>query len=263
MDLGLKNKVALVAASSRGLGKAVAWGLSREGTKLVICSRDKKILEETADEILLKTGVTVFPLALDLVDPGQINWLIEETLDLFGRVDILVTNAGGPPAGEFEDLQDVDWKHAYELTLMSAVHLSRAVIPGMRKQKWGRIIHMTSMSAKQPIPGLLLSNVFRPGVIGLTKSQALDLAKDNILVNAVCPGYFLTDRVKSLIEEKAKKAKKKFNKMMEETTASIPLGRMGSPEELANLIVFLASERASYITGSVIQADGGYVKGLM
>ena len=263
MDLGLKDKVALVTASSRGLGKAVAWGLAREGTKLVICSRDKKVLEETADEILLKTGVTVFPLSLDLTDSGQINWLIEETLDLFGRIDILVTNAGGPPPGDFEELQDIDWKRAYQLTLMSAVRLSKLVIPSMRKQNWGRIIHMTSVSAKQPIPRLFLSNVFRPSVIGLAKSQALELAKDNILVNAVCPGYYLTDRVKNLIEEKAKKSRRKVNKVTEEITSQIPLGRIGNPDELANLIVFLASEKASYITGSVIQADGGFVKGLM
>lgn len=263
MDLGLKNRVALVAASSRGLGKAVAWGLAREGTKLVICARNKKVLEKTADDIFLGTGVSVFPLAVDLSDADQIDWLIEETLDLFGKVDILVTNAGGPPAGDFKEMEEADWMRAVQLTLMSAVRLTRAVIPGMRKQKWGRIIHMTSVSVKQPIGGLLLSNVLRPSVVGLTKSLSRELAKDNILVNAVCPGYTLTDRVKELIKEKAKKTKKGQDKIAEELTGQIPLGRMGNPEELANLVVFLASERASYITGSVIQVDGGYVKGLM
>jgi len=263
MDLGLKNKVALVAASSKGLGKAIAWSLAQEGTKLVICARDKKILEKAADDILLKTGVTVFPLALDLTDQGQIQWLIEETMDLFGKVDILITNAGGPPTGHFEDLQEVDWKQAFQLTLMSTVRLIKAVIPGMKKQKWGRIINLASVSAKQPIPDLLLSNVIRPGVIGLTKSLSQELAGDNILVNAVCPGYFITDRVKSIVEEKANKAKQKYDKVMKELTAQIPLGRMGNPEELADLVCFLASEKAGYITGSVFQVDGGFIKGLL
>jgi 3-oxoacyl-[acyl-carrier protein] reductase len=261
MDLQLKNKVALVAASSRGLGRAIAWGLAHEGTKLVICARDKEILEKTADEILLATGVTVFPLALDLNDPEQIRWLIDETMDLFGRVDILVTNAGGPPSGNFEEMQEDDWKKAYELTLMSTVRLSRAVIPSMRKRKWGRIIHMASISARQPIPGLLLSNVIRPAVLGLTKSMSQELAGDGILVNAVCPGYFLTDRVKELVENKARQGKKKPDKVMEEMVSDVPLGRMGDPEELANLVVFLASEKSSYITGSVFTVDGGLVKG--
>ena len=219
-------------------------------------------MEKTADDILLKTGVTVFPLALDLTDQGQIQWLIEETMDLFGKVDILVTNAGGPASGNFEDLQETDWKQAFQLTLMSAVRLSKAVIPGMRKQKWGRIINLASVSVKQPIPNLMLSNVIRPGVVGLTKSLALELAKDNILVNAICPGYFLTDRVKDLVAQKAQKTKQKSEKILADITNEIPLGRMGDPEELANLVTFLASEKSSYITGSVIQVDGGFVKGL-
>ena len=263
MELGLKNKVALVAASSKGLGKAVAYGLAREGTKLVICARNKDTLEKTADDIFLETGVSVFPLSVDLTENDQIDWLIEETMDLFGRVDILVTNAGGPPPGNFDIVDEADWMRAVQLTLMSAVRLTRAVLPGMKKQKWGRIIHMASVSVKQPIEGLLLSNVLRPAVVGLTKSLSQELAQDNILVNAVCPGYFLTDRVQELFKEKAKKKKKSMDKVTEDIIREIPLGRMGKPEELANVIVFLASEKASYITGSVIQVDGGFVKGLM
>jgi len=263
MDLELKNRVALVAASSRGLGKAVAWGLAREGAKLVICARNKHVLEKTADDIFLHTGVSVFPLAVDLSDSEQIDWLITETMDLFGKVDILVTNAGGPPPGNFNDAKESDWMQAVQLTLMSAVRLTRAVIPGMRKQKWGRIIYMTSVSVKQPIEGLLLSNVIRPSIVGLTKSLSQELAKDKILVNAVCPGYHLTDRVNALIKEKAKKEKQNSDKIMEEIVSQIPLGRMGKPEEFADLVTFLASERASYITGSIIQVDGGYVKGLV
>jgi len=262
MECGLKNKVALVAASSRGLGKAIAWALAKEGTKLVICARDKKVLEKTADDILLKTGVTVFPLAIDLTEVSQIHWLMDETLDLFGRVDILITNAGGPPSGEFGDLQSADWKQANQLTLMSAVHLSQAVIPGMQKQKWGRIIHLASVTARQPADNLTLSNIFRPAVIGLTKDLARQYAKDNILVNAVCPGYFLTDRVRQLVRAKAEKSKQKEEKLLKEMTRQIPLGRMGDPAELASMVVFLASENANYITGSVFTIDGGLVKGL-
>ena len=263
MDLGLKNHVALVAASSRGLGKAVAWGLAKEGTKLVICSRNKEVLEKTADEILLETGVTVFPLAMDLTNHEQIDWLIEETMDLFGRVDILVTNAGGPPPGDFNDVLEIDWKDSFHLNLMSAVRLTKAVIPGMQKQKWGRIIYMTSVTVKQYMPGMVLSNVIRPSILALMKNMSQELAKDNILVNSICPGYFITDRVKQLIEEKAKKEKKQASKIREEFITDIPLARMGNPEEFANLIVFLASEKSSYITGSAISIDGGLVRGLL
>ncbi|MBN1894032.1 SDR family oxidoreductase [bacterium] len=262
MQLELKNKVALVAASSRGLGKAIAWGLAREGTKLVICSRNKDILERTADEILLETGVTVFPLALDLTDRDQIDWLMAETLDLFGRVDILVTNNGGPPPGRFENLGEDDWRQAVQTTLMTAVRLSRAVIPSMKKQKWGRIIHMVSVTARQPIPSLFFSNVIRPAVIGLAKCQSQDYAADNILVNAVLPGYFSTERITELLKDRSEKTKKSLEQATAEMVSEIPLGRMGKPEELANLVVFLASERASYITGAAIQIDGGFIKGM-
>jgi len=263
MEYGLKNKVALVAASSRGLGKAVAWGLAQEGAKLVICARNKKVLEKAADDIFLGTGVSVFPLAVDLTEGDQIDWLVEETQDLFGKIDILVTNAGGPPPGGFTDLKEDDWMSAVQLTLMSAVRLTRAVLPGMRKNKWGRIIYMTSVSAKQPINGLLLSNVLRPAVVGLMKSLSQEIAREKITVNAVCPGYYMTDRVKELFQDRAKKEKKTFEKVLKASVDEIPMGRMGNPEELANLICFLASERSNYITGSLFQADGGYLKGLM
>jgi 3-oxoacyl-[acyl-carrier protein] reductase len=263
MDLGLKDKVALVTASSRGLGKAVAWQLAREGAKLVICARNKDVLEATADEILLDTGVTVFPLAIDLSDGERIHWMVEETLDLFGRVDILVTNAGGPKPGDFPELSDEDWERSARLTLMSVVRLIREVLPSMRKRKWGRIVNLTSVSVKQPIPGLVLSNALRPAVAGLTKSLATELAAENILVNAVCPGYFLTDRVRGLMQDRANRGKKEMEKILEEIVQEIPAGRMGDPQELADLVAFLCSPRSGYITGSVIQADGGMVKGLL
>lgn len=263
MDLGLKNKVALVAASSKGLGKAVAWELAREGAKLVICARDKKILEKAADEIFLETGVSVFPLSVNLMEAEQIDWIVEETMDLYGKIDILVTNAGGPPPGDFKDLKEAAWEDAIRLTMMSAVRLTRAVLPSMKKNNWGRIIHITSVSVKQPVPGLHLSNVIRPSLIGFTKTLAQEMAGHNILVNAVCPGYFMTDRVGQLLEARAKKTKSKVEDLQKNITDQIPLGRIGDPAELADLVAFLASERASYITGTAIQADGGYVKGLL
>lgn len=263
MDLGLKNRVALIAASSRGLGKAVAWALAREGTKLVICARNKDVLEKTADDILMQTGVTVFPLAMDLTDRDQIDWLMEETLDLFGKVDILVTNNGGPPPGTSEDVGEEEWRHAVQTTLMSAVRLSKAVIPGMQKQQWGRIIHLASVTVKQPIPRLFLSNVLRPAVVGLAKCQAMDYAKDNILVNSVCPGYFMTERVQNLLKDREKQSGKSPEAVMADAVSEIPLGRIGDPEELASLIAFLASEKAGYVTGSNFVIDGGFDKGLM
>ncbi len=263
MKLGLENKVALVAASSRGLGRAIAEQLSAEGVKLIICSRNKRILEKTADDIFLKTGVSVFPLAVDLSKKDQIEWLVREAIDLFENIDILITNAGGPPPGNFDDIEDDEWGKGFELTLMSAVRLIKVVVPGMKKQRWGRIINLTSVSVKQPVDGLLLSNVIRPGVVGLTKSLSQELAPYNILVNSVCPGYHMTDRVKQLLQNKAKVKNITVEEAEKEITDQIPLARMGKPEEFADVVTFLASERASYITGAVIQVDGGYVKGLM
>jgi 3-oxoacyl-[acyl-carrier protein] reductase len=263
MEYGLKNKVALVAASSRGLGKAVAWALAREGTKLVICARNKKTLEETADEILMETGVTVFPLAMDLSDPERIDWLVTETMDLFGKVDILVTNAGGPPSGSLDELDDNQWKKSIDLTLMSVVRLTKAVIPAMKEQNWGRIIHLASVTVKQPVPGMLLSNTIRPAVIGFSKSIAEEVAGYQITVNAVCPGHFSTNRLRELMENKAQQSNISVKQIENELIDQVPLRRIGDPEEFGNLVAFLASEKAGYLTGATIQIDGGYVKGII
>jgi 3-oxoacyl-[acyl-carrier protein] reductase len=263
MDLGLRDRVAIVAASSRGLGRACAMELAREGAKLVICARDCARLRATAGEIGEATGAEVLSMGTDLTDDAQIRHLADEALRRFGRIDILVTNNGGPPAGYYDDFDDDAWLAAHQLTLMSAVRLIRAVLPAMRAQQWGRIINITSVSVKQPIDNLLLSNVYRPGVIGLAKTLSAQLAPAGITVNNVAPGYTRTDRVLELAEARAAEQGKAVEEVLADTTASYPMLRMGEPEELAALVAFLASQRAGYITGTTIPVDGGYVKGLL
>ena len=263
MDLGLRNRVAIVGASSRGLGKACALEVAREGATVVVCARDAERLAATADEIQAASGVGVLPIAADLTDAAQIEHLVDEVLRRFGRVDVLVTNNGGPPAGYFDEFDDEAWMSAHQLTLMSAVRLIRAVLPTMRAQHWGRIINITSVSVKQPIDNLLLSNVYRPGVVGLAKTLSAQVAVDGITVNNVAPGYTRTDRVLELARSRAAKEGKIVENVLDERAADFPIRRMGEPEELAALVAFLASERASYITGTTIQVDGGYVRGLL
>jgi 3-oxoacyl-[acyl-carrier protein] reductase len=263
MNLGLKDRVAIVAASSRGLGKACAVELAREEAQVVICARNADELAATADEIQEKTGGHVLWLAVDLTDPAQIRHLAEETLRRYGRIDVLVTNNGGPATGYFADLDDETWLAAHQLTLMSAVRLIRAVLPAMRAQGWGRIVNITSVSVKQPLDDLLLSNVYRPGVVALAKTLAPQVAADGITINNVAPGYTRTERVVEIFDARAAAQGRTTADVLAETTASYPMKRMGEPEELAALVAFLASERASYITGTTILVDGGYFKGLM
>jgi len=263
MDLGLTDRVAIVAASSQGLGKACALELAREGARVVLCARSHEHLAETADEIQRATGSEVSWLAIDLTDAEQIRHLADETLRRHGRIDILVTNAGGPPAGYFDEFDDEAWLKAHQLTLMSAVRLIRAVLPAMRAQRWGRIVNITSVSVKQPLDNLLLSNVYRPGVIGLAKTLSAQVAPDGITVNNVAPGYTRTARVQELDQARASREGKSVDEIVGERTASYPMHRMGEPEELAALVAFLASERASYITGTTTQVDGGYTRGLL
>ncbi len=264
MDLGLGGKRALVAAASRGLGKAIALRLAEEGAKVAICARDRERLSRTAEEIGSKAGVEVLALPTDLTDYSQIKRFVRAAQERFGGLDIMVANAGGPPPGTFLELSDDHWQEACRLTLLSAVRLAREVIPGMIEQRWGRLIFLTSISVKQPLPGLVLSNSLRLGVIGLAKSLAWELAPYNITVNSVCPGATETERLRELITHQAERAGLSYKEARERFwLREIPMGRLGRPEELADLVAFLASERAGYITGTAIQVDGGAVRGIL
>jgi len=262
MDLGLKDRVAIVAASSQGLGKAVAEGLAREGAKLALCARTEATLSATAEEIRKKTGVEVLARPIDVTSYEQVRRFVRETAEHFGRLDICVTNAGGPPAKPFAETTVEDWQAGVNLNLMSTLYFVREVLPLMQKQQWGRIITITSASVKQPIDNLVLSNSVRSAVSGLMKSLSNEYGKDNILVNNVCPGYTLTARLDELSAKLAKSEGIDPKQVQSRWANQVPMRRLGQPEEFANMVVFLASERASYITGVSVAVDGGFVKGI-
>lgn len=262
MDLGIKGKVAVVAASSRGIGKAIALGLAEEGANLSIFSRSKDEIENTASEIKSRFPVEIIASAADVTNGKEIDGVIERTADRFGKIHILINNAGGPPFGFFRDFERRDWKDALELNLLSGVYLARKAAPFMKKQNWGRIVNITSVAVKQPIDGLILSNTARAGLIGFSKTLSNELAENNILVNNICPGRIYTDRIRALAEKRASQSGIEYEEAIREMENDIPLRRIGSPEELAALACFLASEKASYMTGTTIQVDGGLVRGL-
>jgi len=262
MDLELKGRVAIVTGSSQGIGKAIALGLSQEGTRVSICARNEKQLNETAKEIEAATSVEVYAAQADLTKENDIRRLVAKTFERFGRIDVLVNNTGGPPSTTFLETSVKHWKEAVDLLLMSVVTACSEVIPHMQKSKWGRIINMTSFVAKQPAERLVLSNALRAGILGLTKTLSNELAEDGILVNAVCPGWTLTKRVEELAKAQAKIKGKNYEEIIKGWESQIPLKRLAQPKEIAELVVFLASERASYITGAVFQVDGGVTKGL-
>ena len=263
MDLGLRGKVALVAASSKGLGRAVAEELAAEGAQVGICSRNEALINEVATAIAGKTGSEVFGFRADVSKIDDIKRLVSDVVERFGTIDILVTNAGGPPAGTFQTLDEEAWAGAFQTNLVSVVELCRAAIPHMKTKKWGRIINITSISVKQPVDGLMLSNSLRAGVIGFAKTLSQELAPDNILVNNVCPGFTMTERVEQLADAMAESKGVTREEVLREWEATIPLNRIGTTPEFAALVAFLASERASYITGTTIPIDGGAVKGLL
>lgn len=254
MDLGLKDKVAFIAASSDGLGKAVAMELAKEGATVIINGRNEDRLKATQQLIETEYNTTVLAVAGDLSNASERDQVLQTIFKQFNHIDILVTNTGGPPAGKFEDLSLNQWQQTYNLLLESAVALIQAVLPGMKQQPYGRIISITSQAVKQPVDNLILSNSVRASVVGLTKSLANELGFYNITVNNVMPGYTKTNRLLSLIET---------NPDFKNAVNEIPLKRFGNPEEFAAAVTFLASARASYITGTSLAVDGGWIKSMM
>lgn len=263
MDLGLKGRVAIVAAASKGLGRAVAEEFAREGCHVAICARTATELERTAAEIGEACGCCVFRQAMDVTNAEAVYSFVEAVDQKFGRVDICVTNAGGPPAKKFLDITYEEWQTAVKLTLMSSVYFAREVLPRMKRNHWGRLLTMTSVSVKQPIEGLMLSNSLRAAVTGMAKSLANEFGADGITVNNVCPGYTLTARLDELAGKQAGLSGVSREEVFRAWTSQIPIGRLARPEEFAALVAFLASERASSINGATIPVDGGWVKGLL
>lgn len=262
MDLGLKDRVAIVAAASKGLGKAAAVGLAREGVRVTILARGKDVLEATAEEIRRETGSEVLAIPADVTREEDVRRAVDETVKKWGRLDILVNNAGGPPPTSFLEASVDDFRKAIDLNLMSTVMLCKAAVPHMLKQRWGRIVNIVSIAAMQPLPRLLLSNTSRPGVLGLAKTMSNELSKEGITINSVCPASTETDRVKQMVAARMKQTGETEEQVRADYAARIPMGRIGRPEELASVIVFLASERASFVTGAAIPVDGGEYEAL-
>ena len=263
MDLGLKGRVAAVAGGSLGLGRAVALELAREGARVAIGALDDASLPEAAEALRRDTGAEVVAVPADVSDPEQAKRFVRAAIDRFGTIDILVNNAGGPPSQTFLEIDDRLWEFGFRLNLLSTIVMTREAVPVMQAKRWGRIINMTSIAVKQPIDGLILSNTVRSGVIGLAKSLSNELAPYNITVNSVCPGYTLTDRVRNLARATAEKEGTTPEAVIARWEAAVPMKRLGTPEEFAALVAFLASERSGYITGAAIQIDGGWYKGVM
>jgi 3-oxoacyl-[acyl-carrier protein] reductase len=255
MDLGINGRVAIVCASSKGIGRAAAMALGREGVRLALCSRDAAVLEATAAAIRSQTSVDVIAVPADLRHAADINHVVEQTLTRYGRLDILVTNTGGPPAGRFDAHDDAAWQAAFETLLLSVVRLVRLAVPEMRKEHWGRIVAVTSTAVKQPIANLILSNALRAGVTGLCKTLSSELAADGITVNTVAPGRILTDRLTSIYKGDETTTR-------EQAAKGVPAGRVGEPADMGNAIAYLCSEPAGYITGTTVQIDGGLIAGL-
>lgn len=263
MDLGLKGKKAIVTASSQGIGKACALELAREGADVLICARGEAALEEARAEVSRAGQGRVVAVRADLSRPGDIDALVAGAVREFGTVNVLVTNAGGPPSGRFEDFDDEAWGRTVTLNLMSVVRLMRAVIPVMRRSGGGSIVNLASISVKEPIRGLVLSNAVRAGVAGLSKTLAAELGPDGIRVNVVCPGYTATDRMKELITARAEREGKPYEEVARSFHDSVPLGRFAEPSDIARTVAFLASDAAAYVTGTTVQVDGGAVRGLL
>ena len=263
MELGIKGKTALVVAASKGMGRASALGLAAEGARVVMCARGEAALQDAAAEVKRQTGAEVLALPADASRAADISKVVAEANRAFGGVDILVANVGGPPPGPFESMTDEHWMKAFEQVHLSTVRFTREVLPHMKKARWGRILAIQSSSVKQPVDGLVLSNGIRPGIAGLFKTLAGDLAKDNITVNLVLPGRIMTDRFIEHQTDRAKRGGITMEQQMALSSADIPMGRIGTPDEFAAMVVFLASARASYVTGTAVQVDGGLIRSVV
>jgi 3-oxoacyl-[acyl-carrier protein] reductase len=257
VDLGLNGKVAIVGASSKGLGKASALALAHEGARVTICARNGADLQAAADEIRRETRSEVLAVPADLAKAEDIHGVVAATVEQFGGVDVLVNNSGGPPLGSFPDLSDDDWRHAFEGLTLNFVRFVREVVPYMHEKRWGRIIGIQSTSVKQPVENIDLSNGIRPGIAGLMKAIMPRLARDGITINLVLPGMFLTSRILGRLPGGAEEVDRAVEAQI---AAAVPMGRLGRPVELGHLVAFLASEQAAYITGAVYQIDGGAIR---
>jgi 3-oxoacyl-[acyl-carrier protein] reductase len=262
MDLGLKDRVALVMASSQGLGKASARSLAQEGADITICARREGPLLETKQQIEAESGRRVLAVPTDLSDPAQITQLVQKMMAEYGRIDVLVTNSGPPGGGDLLEMSDEVWQRAIDNQMMSVVRICREVIPIMQKQKWGRIVHITSTSIKQPLGPLMLSSAARMGLAGLSKITANQYAADNVLIHTICPGPFLTEAEVTFFERSAAEKGITPEEAQQQWITDIPMERIGDPQEFGDVVAFLASERASYMTGTVIQVDGGRIQSM-
>ena len=263
MDLGLTGKVAMVAAASKGLGRATAEELAAEGAHLVICARGGDALQAARDDIADRTGAEVHAVVADVSTIEGIELVAREAFSRYKKVDILVNNAGGPPSGPFEKHHWEDWDRAVQLTLRSAVELTRLMLPGMRARKWGRVLNVTSIAVKQPVDGLMLSNSVRAAVTGWARTLANEVAGEGVTVNCILPGYTRTERVEQLNAERASREGIEIEEIQRRIEAQIPMRRLGEPREFGALAAFLVSERASYITGQSIPVDGGWIRSLL
>jgi 3-oxoacyl-[acyl-carrier protein] reductase len=262
MDLGLEGKNAIVTASSKGIGRACAEALAAEGCNVMICSRNSADLMQVAQDLTLNYGTNIQWFKCDLRNPDDIEGLVNEALKVFGKIDIVVNNCGGPPSNQIFKITEEEWNNAFQEILLSVIRITNLVIDSMRQNNFGRIINITSVTVKQPIQRLVLSNSLRNAVIGYAKTLSTEVAPFNITVNNVAPGYTLTNRVYDLAVEQAKISGKSHEEILKSYTNDIPMGRLAKPEEIGNLVAFLASEKASYITGQTIFIDGGYVKSI-
>lgn len=263
MDLRIEGRVALVCGSSSGLGRAIALTLAEEGCRVALNGRDAERLDQAVELVRRSGRGEPLGFQADVSVPADAETLVRQVQDHFGSLDILVCNAGGPPAASFQDTPVDAWQKALDLNLVSTVRLCRAAVPAMRDRRWGRVICLTSIAAKQPVPGLILSTTARAGVLGFAKALSDELAPDGVTVNAVCPGYVRTERVEDLAGQRSVQTRKTKDEVLASFIKDVPAGRMGEPEELAAAVAFLASERASYITGTALQVDGGFIRSIL